>query len=150
MGRNRKQRRQQHGSAWHWKQTDCWYYTPPGTKRRVRLFDEDGKAIRGSENRAAADLALARVKATGRWRPVAEPAREGEWLVVEVCSKYIEYCQQGVRNGTLSAGHCDSAVRYLNKFAGFAGACRSRNSSGAMSSPGSRATRNGRWRPVAM
>lgn len=30
MGRKRKQRRQQHGSAWHWKQTDCWYYTMPG------------------------------------------------------------------------------------------------------------------------
>jgi len=27
MGRKRKQRRQPHGSAWHWKQTDCWYYT---------------------------------------------------------------------------------------------------------------------------
>jgi len=24
MARNRKQRRQQHGSAWHWKQTDSW------------------------------------------------------------------------------------------------------------------------------
>jgi hypothetical protein len=23
------------GSAWHWKQTDCWGYTPPGTKQRV-------------------------------------------------------------------------------------------------------------------
>jgi hypothetical protein len=32
MGRPRKQRRQPHGSAWHWKQTDCWYYTLPGTK----------------------------------------------------------------------------------------------------------------------
>ncbi len=25
MARTRKSRRQQHGSAWHWKQTDCWY-----------------------------------------------------------------------------------------------------------------------------
>jgi hypothetical protein len=32
MVRRRKQRRQQHGSAWHWKQTDCWYYTLSGTK----------------------------------------------------------------------------------------------------------------------
>ncbi|HUQ68396.1 MAG TPA: hypothetical protein VM165_02665 [Planctomycetaceae bacterium] len=36
----RKFRRQQHGSAWHWKQTDCWYYTLPGTKQRVSLLDE--------------------------------------------------------------------------------------------------------------
>jgi hypothetical protein len=27
MGRNRKQRRQSHGSAWRWEQTDCWYYS---------------------------------------------------------------------------------------------------------------------------
>lgn len=50
MARNRKQRRQQHGSAWHWKQTDCWYYTEPGTKKRVPLFDEHGERIRGKEN----------------------------------------------------------------------------------------------------
>ena len=117
-----KMRRQRHGQAWHWKQTDCWYFTPPGTKRRVRLFDEDGKPVRGKNNRAGADLALARLKADGRWRPTVEPSRHGEWVVAEVCSKYIEYCQQGVRQGTLSAGHCDSAVRYLNTFASFGGA----------------------------
>ncbi len=26
MGRKAKKRRQSHGSAWHWKQTDCWHY----------------------------------------------------------------------------------------------------------------------------
>ena len=45
MARRRKQRRQQHGSAWHWKQTDCWYYTEPGTRKRVALFDEDGEML---------------------------------------------------------------------------------------------------------
>ena len=54
MGRSRKQRRQQHGSAWHWKQTDCWYYTAPGTKERMPLFDESGQRIRGKENQEAA------------------------------------------------------------------------------------------------
>jgi len=39
MGRSRKQRRQQHGSAWHWKQTDAWYYTRPGTKKRMSLVE---------------------------------------------------------------------------------------------------------------
>ncbi len=63
MARNRKQRRQQHGSAWHWKQTDCWYYTEPGAKKRVPLFDEQGERIRGKENKDAARTALARIKA---------------------------------------------------------------------------------------
>ena len=35
MGRKRKRRRQSHGSAWLGKQTDCWYYTMPGTRKRV-------------------------------------------------------------------------------------------------------------------
>src|SRR5689334_8444291 len=42
----RKSRRQSHGSAWHWQQTDSWYYTLPGAKKRVPLFDEDGNRIR--------------------------------------------------------------------------------------------------------
>jgi len=62
MGRKRKQRRQPHGSAWHWRQTDCWYYTVPGTKKRVPLFDEDGQRIRGKTNKEAAELALAKEK----------------------------------------------------------------------------------------
>jgi len=45
MGRERKVRRQSHGAAWHWKQTDSWYYTMPGTKKRVALFDKDGQRI---------------------------------------------------------------------------------------------------------
>ncbi len=122
MSKPSKVSRQRHGQAWHWMQTDCWYFTPPGTKRRVRLFAEDGKGIRGKENRADADLALARMKASGRWRPTAEPSKEGEWIVAEVCSKYIEYCRRGASNGTLSKGHCDSAVLYLNEFCKFGGA----------------------------
>ena len=58
MGRKRKQRRQPHGAAWLWKQTGCWYYTMPGTKKRVALFDEDGQRIRGKENKEAAEMAL--------------------------------------------------------------------------------------------
>jgi hypothetical protein len=56
MGKNGKTRRQRRGQAWHWKQMDCWYYTPPATKRRARLFDMDGRQIRGKENRKAADM----------------------------------------------------------------------------------------------
>ena len=42
MCRKRKARRQTHGSAWPWNRTDCWYYTMPGTKGRIGLFDEVG------------------------------------------------------------------------------------------------------------
>ena len=65
MGNNSNGRRQRRGSAWYWKQTDCWYYTTPGTKKRVPLEDMDGKRVRGKENRKAAELALARVKLAG-------------------------------------------------------------------------------------
>ena len=64
MGR-KKTRRQSHGTAWHWRQTDCWYYTLPGTERRMPLFDEDGGRIRGTQNRKAAQLALARLTLAG-------------------------------------------------------------------------------------
>ena len=40
MGRKAKKGRQSHGSVWHWKQTDSWYYTLPSTKKRVALFNE--------------------------------------------------------------------------------------------------------------
>ncbi|MDB5345912.1 MAG: hypothetical protein JWP89_4289 [Schlesneria sp.] len=62
MGRKTKQRRQSHGSAWHWIQTDCWYFTQPGSKKRVALFDEHGERIRGKGNKVAAEVALAREK----------------------------------------------------------------------------------------
>ena len=122
MSTPQKAPRQRHGRAWHWKQTDCWYYTPPGTKRRVPLFDEDGKRVRGKENDKAADLALARMKAAGKWRPPAEPAPANEWSVVKVCSEYIQYCDRGVENGTISQGHRENTVRYLNALCEYCGA----------------------------
>ncbi len=70
MARKRKQRRQQHGSAWHWAQTDCWYCTEPGTKKRVALFDEDGQWIRGKDSKEAAQMAMARIKLADELRSV--------------------------------------------------------------------------------
>src|SRR2546421_12558583 len=67
----KKTRRQSHGSAWHWNQTDTWYYTLPGSKKRVPLFDEDGNRIRGVDNKKTAQLALARVKLGQGWQPEA-------------------------------------------------------------------------------
>ena len=86
------------------------------------LVDEDGKRIRGKDNRQAAELALARVKVAGQWRPTAEPAAEDEWLVARVCSEYIEYCQRGVASGTISEGYRDEVVRRLNQLCDYCGA----------------------------
>lgn len=69
MPRKKKTRRQGHGTAWHWAQTDCWYYTPPGTRKREPLFDDHGERIRGKENKKKAQLALAKVKLTGEYEP---------------------------------------------------------------------------------
>jgi len=44
--------------AWHWKHTDIWHNTLPGTKNRIPLFDEQGQRIRGKENRSAAEQAF--------------------------------------------------------------------------------------------
>jgi len=121
MGRKRKQRRQPHGSAWHWKQTGCWYYTMPGTKKRVPLFDEDGQRIRGESNKEAAELALAKEKLTWEDDASGAPGVGGPWLVARVCSEYIQYCERGVASGTISKGHRDNTVTWLNDLCGYCG-----------------------------
>ncbi len=119
----KKSRRQQHGSAWHWKQTDSWYYTLPSTHKRVPLFDLEGQRIRGLDNRKEAQLALARVKLSGELAPVAEPpANSDAWVVAKVCSEYIQYCERGLAAGTLSKGHRESTVSFLNDLCRYCGA----------------------------
>jgi len=108
--------------AWHWLQTDAWYYTPPGTKKRVPLFDEHGQRIRGKEKKQAAELALARLKVNGKWKPTEVPTFQPEWLVARVCSDYVVYCERGVDHGTISGDHRATAVRCLNDLSGYAGA----------------------------
>ena len=120
MAKRRKQRRQAHGSAWHWKQTDCWYFTLPGTKRRVGLFDEAGKRIRGVENRQAAERALALAKLANA-RQSGDIAADQEWLVARVCSEYLQYCERSVSAGSMSHSHHRGAVSYLNDLCGFCG-----------------------------
>src|SRR5205085_425916 len=117
-----KIRRQSHGSAWHWRQTDCWYYTLPGTKKRVPLFDEDGARVRGKENKEQARLALARVRLAGQGELPAAPATGGEWVVARVCSEYIQYCERGVANRTISPDHRAAAAAHLNDLCRFCGA----------------------------
>ncbi|REK25376.1 MAG: hypothetical protein DWQ42_11690 [Planctomycetota bacterium] len=122
MARKRRIRRQLHGSAWHWKQTDCWYCTLPGTKKRVPLFDENGERIRGKDRREAADLALAKEKLAGNIE--GNVAVASEWLVARVCSDYIQYCERGLANGTISRGHRNSTVTWLNDLCSCCGALR--------------------------
>lgn len=122
MGRKRKQRRQSHGSAWHWKQTDAWYYTAPGTKKRVPLFDEGGERIRGKENKQAAEMALAKEKLSWAESTGQAVVGSGSWLVVRVCSDYLQYCEQGLAKGMISKSHRDNAFGWLNDLCGYCGA----------------------------
>lgn len=121
MGR-RKIRRQQRGSAWHWKQTDCWYYTMPGTKTRVALFDEAGERIRGRHNHAAAEAALKRIHLAGLLESAETSLPPDQWLVANVCSEYIQYCQRGLANGTISKSHLTNTIYFLNDLCTFCGA----------------------------
>jgi integrase len=121
MARKTK-RRQSQGLPWHWKQTDSWYYTLPGTKRRVALFDEDGQRIKGLENKQAAQLALSRIKLQGDWEQAPISAPGEEWLVARVCSDYLQYCERGAKNGQLSQAHYDSSKSLLNDLCRYCGA----------------------------
>lgn len=118
MARKRK-RRQPHGSAWHWRQTDCWYATLPGAKKRVALFDENGQRIRGKDNNEAAELALGRLKLSGEGWPASD---HEEWIVARVCSEYIQYCERRLAKGTVSKGHRDNTVLFLNDLCKYCGA----------------------------
>ncbi|MEK6237961.1 MAG: tyrosine-type recombinase/integrase [Planctomycetales bacterium] len=117
-----KSRRRSRGGAWRWRQTDCWYYTPLGTKRRVRILDEAGRPIRGKDRRKEADLALARVKASGDWRPTSEGTEQGQRLVAEVCSRFIEYCEQRAARGAITQDYRAEVARYLNDLCDYCGA----------------------------
>ena len=122
MARKRIKRRQQHGSAWRWEQTNSWYYTLPGTRKRILLVDEDGQGIRGKENKKAAELALARVKLAGEGNENSPATPQDEWLVAKVCSEYIQQCERAFANGTGSESHRNSVVAYLNDLCSFCGA----------------------------
>lgn len=121
MGRKANKRRQSHGSAWHWRQTDCWYYTMPGSKKRVALFDEEGQRIRGKENKELAEVALARERLS--WESESGGvAGGGEWIVARVCSDYLQYCERGLANGSISRGHRDNSMAWLNDLCEYCGA----------------------------
>lgn len=121
MRRTRKQRRNTHGSAWHWKQTDCWDYTLPGTKKRISLFDDQGNRIRGSDNRDVAEHALARIKLSGEMNGSVAVVEPG-WNLARVCSEYLQYCDRSVASGSMSRSHRDQSSAFLNDLCGNCGA----------------------------
>jgi integrase len=94
----------------------------PGTKRRVPLFDESGERIRGKENRDKARLALARAKLVEQGELSPSPLATGEWVVAKVCSEYIQYCERGAANGSISRDHKRTAAALLNDLCAFCGA----------------------------
>lgn len=120
-------RRRRRGSAWHWKQTDSWYCTPKGSKKRVPLLDELGKRIRGIGNKQAAMLAMARMKLVAAERAASDLSLDeansgGEWLVARVCSEYLQDCRQRASKGRLSAEYLKSCEQYLNELCAYCGA----------------------------
>lgn len=119
---NTARQRRSRGRAWYWKQTDSWYFTPPGTKRRVRLYDESGKPIRDKENRDSAELALARVKSSGNWRPDVAQANGEVWVVAKVCSSFIERCNKRSANQDLHPEYASEVSRHLNDLCEYCGA----------------------------
>jgi integrase len=85
-------------------------------------LDEHGRPIRGKDQRQAADLALARVKATGRWRPQPSEPPDSQWLVARVCSEYIAHCQRRLELGEISDEYCKEVSRHLNDLCQYCGA----------------------------
>ena len=136
MGKNRKKRRQPHGSAWYWKRTGCWYYTLPGTKKRVPLFDDQGQRFRGLDQKTQANLALAKILLTKDPGSGASGVPPEAWLVAKVCSDYLQYCERGLAQGTLSKGHRDNSVSFLNDLWRFCGALPVSRSRKGIARPG--------------
>jgi len=120
-------RRQRHGSAWFWKQTDCWYHTSRDTKKREPLVDEQGKRIRGADNKQSARLALARVRLRQGLEPESETAASPEsktevWSVARVCSEYLSYCERAVAGGRMHPEYRQGIARTLNELCRYCGA----------------------------
>jgi len=54
----------------------CLLLRLAGAKKRVALFDEDGRRIKGLENKKAAQLALARIRLQGDWGETPDEATQ--------------------------------------------------------------------------
>ena len=67
-------------------------------------------------------MALARVKLVEQGERAPAPTAGGEWLVARVCSEYIQYCDRGVANRTISADHRAASTAHLNNLCKYCGA----------------------------
>jgi len=114
--------RRSRGRAWYWQQTDTWYFTPPGTKKRVRLVDTGGRPIRGRDNSQLAELALAQVITDGNWLPTPEQNQTRVVQVAKICSRFLEHCETRLKHGTISSDYHAEVVRYLNELCAYCGA----------------------------
>lgn len=85
------------------------------------LFDEEGNRIRGLDNEALAEHALARVKLSGEMQ-TAGPVAEQDWIVARVCSEYLQYCERSSAARTMSRSHRDGAVSFLNDLCSYCSA----------------------------
>lgn len=94
----------------------------PGSRKRVALFDEEGQRIRGKKNKEAAEVALAREKLSWGDEASGLAGGDGEWVVARVCSEYLQYCERGVANGSISKGHRDNSKAWLNDLCEYCGA----------------------------
>jgi len=95
----------------------------PGTRKRIPLFDENGQRIRGRGNQEAAETAMAKATVANETAPAGTPRRD-QWLVAKVCSEYLQYCDRGVANNTISEGHRINAANWLNDLCAYCGAMR--------------------------
>ena len=87
------------------------------------LFDEDGNRIRGIDNKKAAQICDGAGSGSARaGHPEAHPTSPDEWIVAKICSEYLQYCERGVANGTVSKAHRENSSWLLNDLCKFCGA----------------------------
>ena len=95
-GRPKRKRRENRGSAWHWNQTNAWHYTLPGSKRRIPLYDDDGRRIKRGRKQEASRLALSRIRIADDGDVAAvSPSTPENWIVAKVCSDSDDHEYKG-------------------------------------------------------
>ena len=108
MARNRK--RQANGSPWHRKFDDSWYATIDGKRQKLR--DEAGQPIKGIDNRANAELAVARI----RLNVHPQATDGGNVLVATVIDAYL-----GHLKATATQEYTTLATGIMNDFCAYCG-----------------------------
>jgi integrase len=103
MAERKKRRRGENGSVWFRAYTDSWYVRSGG--RQVPVLDENGRRVRGRENRKAAQAAWQAMRS----KPPASPDEVAE--VAEVIRCYVSAKRPGDTKAEKVTRH------YLHSFA---------------------------------